>query len=217
MQISPLPDRLNFNYLKKLHRFLFSDVYPWAGKTRADLGLSGTIRKEDSKFFCMSEKIDDKQKRIFREFKQLDELARCVKPEGFADGLAKLWNDLNYLHPFVEGNGRTTRLFINEICRRVGIQFDACLLPKDRFVDAADQYLGSQNNMPLIRLIYEDLASYCNEQVFNERIETINKGRPLIITSLKPNWQEEFFVRTNNLSPDFIRKKELYELQNKRN
>ena len=28
---SPFPDELNFNYIKKLHKFLFQDIYNWAG------------------------------------------------------------------------------------------------------------------------------------------------------------------------------------------
>lgn len=192
-QLNPDSGRLNYSYLKKIHRFLFSDVYPWAGKTRDELGLNGTIRKENSRYFCMAENISDRQGRIFKEFKQTDELARCIKPEGFAESLAKFWNDLNYLHPFVDGNGRTTRVFIDEVCRRVGIRFDACLIPREKFIEASETYISSQDNRKLTRLIYDDLTCYSNEQTFRQRAEAIKRGQPLIIKPLEPNWQEEFF------------------------
>ncbi|MBQ9017721.1 cell filamentation protein Fic, partial [Candidatus Saccharibacteria bacterium] len=31
---SPFSEKLDFNYIKKLHKFLFGDIYDWAGETR---------------------------------------------------------------------------------------------------------------------------------------------------------------------------------------
>lgn len=85
----------------KIHRFLFGDIYDWAGKLR-----NYYLTKADTDFMPPSA-FDTAFTNIQQ---QLDEIKATKKPS--VAQYVKLLDSLNYLHPFREGNGRTTRLFI---------------------------------------------------------------------------------------------------------
>ncbi|MBQ3353135.1 cell filamentation protein Fic, partial [Candidatus Saccharibacteria bacterium] len=59
---SPFPDELNFNYIKKLHKFLFQDIYNWAGETRKVDISKGNI-------FCQHELIEVNADFLMNELK----------------------------------------------------------------------------------------------------------------------------------------------------
>ncbi|WP_171823179.1 Fic family protein, partial [Campylobacter coli] len=44
---------------------------------------------------------------------------------------------LNALHPFREGNGRTQRIFLNELAKNAGYKLDLNLIPKDKMIMAS--------------------------------------------------------------------------------
>ena len=44
--------------------------------------------------------------------------------EAFAAALAKCWGELNFLHPFREGNGRSTQIFVAALTKRHGREID---------------------------------------------------------------------------------------------
>lgn len=113
----PPPGEMNFNYLKRIHRKLFSDIYPMAGKIR-----SVEIAKGNS-VFCYARFIEDEQRRIFGE---MGERFREEHParDDFAAALARLSADLNALHPFREGNGWAIRVFLILLAMRHGYSLD---------------------------------------------------------------------------------------------
>lgn len=85
----------------KIHRFLFSDIYSWAGQFRNYyLSKGGTDFMPPTAFGTAITNITS----------QLDTIKATAKPT--VKQYAQLLDSLNYLHPFREGNGRTTRLFI---------------------------------------------------------------------------------------------------------
>lgn len=107
--------------LSRLHRHLFQDVYDWAGKVRTiDISKGGTA-------FEPTGNIRGKMAELKRYVRENDHF------RGMADGericaLAVVHNHINSLHPFREGNGRTTRLFMQLLASRSGwtIEWDAC-------------------------------------------------------------------------------------------
>ncbi len=95
------PVRINSTkQLVQIHLFLFGSLYDWAGTIR-DYELA----KGDTQFM-LSEKIDDGRH-------YCDTLiSKLPKEKLTALDYARLLDALNYLHPFREGNGRSTRLFL---------------------------------------------------------------------------------------------------------
>jgi cell filamentation protein len=102
----PLPSgRFSVNHYKAIHHHLFQDVYAWAGKFR-------TVRlTKDTSTFCYPEHIDREMKRTFAWLKEQRFLKDCAADDFFA-GSAHLLSELNAIHPFREGNGRTQLTFL---------------------------------------------------------------------------------------------------------
>ena len=106
-----------------IHKFIFEDIYPFAGLYRNE-----NIAK-DNFMFANWEFIEENMKDIFDELKNENYLADLDK-EKFAERLTYYMAELNVLHPFREGNGRTTREFIRQLALKNGYnlnlsEFDA--------------------------------------------------------------------------------------------
>lgn len=109
-----LKANFDFEDYKAIHRELFSDLYEWAGMPRnINLSKQGTV-------FCSYEKIDDLGKRIFSRLKKLNYLVGLDR-EKFVCEIADLYDTINRLHPFREGNGRTQRVFFIQQSTTQGI------------------------------------------------------------------------------------------------
>ncbi len=113
-----------FEYYCKLHEHLFSDIYEWAGTLRTiDLAKKGTT-------FYPAESLTELGNALFSRLQENNEYRNLPKDE-YARGIAEFYHDLNMLHPFREGNGRTQRLFFTLLVRRAGYQIDFSQCDKD--------------------------------------------------------------------------------------
>lgn len=97
----------DIEHLKSIHKYLFEDIYPFAGKIRTE-----DIAK-DSFRFAKWEYIEDQLKELLNKLNS--ENFKNLSKEDFAKKLAYYMAELNVLHPFREGNGRTTREFIRQL------------------------------------------------------------------------------------------------------
>lgn len=101
-----------FSHFKKIHEFLFCDLYDWAGKTR-----TVNISKKKTKFadFKLIEEIGNK---LFSKVE--NGYLSNLSFDSFVERIANLYNDINNLHPFREGNGRTQRIYFTQLIRHYG-------------------------------------------------------------------------------------------------
>lgn len=103
----------DFSYLKLIHKRLFGELYDWAGEVR-DVDLSkGTTRFANFRF------IEPEGRRIAGEMAARNWLSG-LSHEDFADQAAFYLGELNTLHPFREGNGRTLREYFRYLAYRAG-------------------------------------------------------------------------------------------------
>lgn len=105
------PERLKF-----IHKYLFEDVFYFAGEYRQE-----NIIKENFRF-SEYEYIEDNIKQIFQKI-NIEEMKKMTFDE-FIKRLSYIMTELNVLHPFREGNGRTIRELIREICFDCGYVID---------------------------------------------------------------------------------------------
>lgn len=110
----------NLDELRAIHRHLFQDVYDWAGEVR-----TVDIRKNvaGAQFFLPMSMIDRAAGYAEVELRADNDL-RGMSRDQFIDRLAYHYDQLNYVHPFREGNGRTQRVFWNRVARDAGWQLD---------------------------------------------------------------------------------------------
>ncbi len=102
------PIDMNFDtyHLRMIHFYLFSDIYPFAGKNRT------VYMDKNNSYFAPVEEIDY---RLDYTFKMMNEEIKTVNSKfSFASFLATYYVELLNIHPFREGNGRTIREFIRE-------------------------------------------------------------------------------------------------------
>ena len=100
--------------LFEIHRHLFQDIYVWAGKKR-----TVEISKDGKQFFPTSH-FDNALRyidQIIAEFKKIPRDNKIL----FAEKLAEILDNVNYLHPFREGNGRTQREFLRLLALEKGL------------------------------------------------------------------------------------------------
>ena len=97
----PLPEgTLDFKHYCAIHHHLFQDVYDWAGQPR-------TVRiAKGSNPFCFPENIHGQATSLFEELRQADYL-RGLQAEKFSHKAAHFLAELNAVHAFREGNGRS--------------------------------------------------------------------------------------------------------------
>ena len=139
----------SYKHLKAIHKHIFQDIYSWAGKDRYEIGLYGFIAKGDS-IFCKGGFLPEQSKSIFENLKALRFLKGIKNKDEFAQNLASFLADLNALHPFREGNGRTQRIFINELAQNAGFALDINLTSKELMIEASIQSVNGD-----IKALYE--------------------------------------------------------------
>jgi len=91
--------------LFEIHKHLFQDMYVWAGKKRIV-----EISKDGKQFFPTSH-FDNAFSYIYQLIAEFKKIPKDNK-KLLAEKLAEILDNINYLHPFREGNGRTQREFL---------------------------------------------------------------------------------------------------------
>ena len=110
----PVAGRFGLTHLSRIHRFVFQDVYAWAGKLR-------TVRiHKGQTTFAYPEHIKSEADRIFSSLRRENHLRDLPLPV-LIERLAWHVGELNVLHPFREGNGRVLRAFLRELLLQQGL------------------------------------------------------------------------------------------------
>ena len=126
----------NSSSLFAIHKYLFQDIYSWAGEVR-----TVEISKGGKPFFPLSHFhralpfIDS----LIAEYRKI---GKSEKP-ALAHKLAEILDHVNFLHPFREGNGRTQREFIRLLALEKGLELN--LNPPDN-ADVYERYMSGTIN-----------------------------------------------------------------------
>lgn len=131
--------------LKQIHQFLFQDVFDFAGKIR-DVDLSkGNFR------FAPVIYLKD-------TLKTIDNL-----PDDSYDDIIKKYVEMNVAHPFREGNGRATRLWLDQILKKkIGKCIDWSKISKEQYLSAMER--SPINDLEIKTLLKSALTSDINNR-----------------------------------------------------
>ncbi|MDM1769973.1 putative adenosine monophosphate-protein transferase Fic [Acinetobacter indicus] len=103
----------DLKYLQSIHRQLFSDLYEWAGELRqADIAKGNTR-------FCTFPRIEIEANKLFKQLEQQNYFQGLEKSV-LIQKVADFYCELNVIHPFREGNGRTQRIFFEHLLAHCG-------------------------------------------------------------------------------------------------
>jgi cell filamentation protein len=142
----PLPQgRFGAAHYRAIHRHLFQDVYRWSGRYR-------TVRtSKQGNPFCYPEHIASNMDRLFERL-QAQPFVGKAPFDDFVGAAVSFVGELNAIHPFREGNGRTQLSFLHLVALRAGHQLDMRRLAPETMLPAMIASFGGDYE-PLIAAI----------------------------------------------------------------
>lgn len=125
----PIKGRFGPTHLLKIHKYIFEDIYPFAGKTRNENISKG------STLFCNCEYIYENFEQIYLQLKK-ENFLKDLEINKFSERLAYYMAELNIIHPFREGNGRAIREYIRCLALANGYVMHWDAVDKEQLLDA---------------------------------------------------------------------------------
>lgn len=137
---------IDLSLLFEIHKYFLSPLYSWAGKLRTvDISKNGML-------FASSNHLDQSIKEFEKLFQKNIPIETDRKSD-VAEKLAIIHCELNAIHLFREGNGRTIRLFLDLIASSVGYQpIDWNVVSLGKYVEACVKGMG-QNYKSMTKII----------------------------------------------------------------
>lgn len=111
-----------FSTLQKIHKILFADIYPFAGQLRTVNLAKGNFR--------------------FAPLMYLDAALANIDqmPQSDFDEIIEKYVEMNIAHPFREGNGRSTRIWLDHILKHeIGKVVNWSLVDKEDYLLAMER------------------------------------------------------------------------------
>ena len=128
-----------FEGLKEIHRYLFQECYGTAGEVRKH-----DIQKGDT-VFCRAMYLEDNLKTVSK------------MPENTFEEIVEKYVEMNIMHPFYEGNGRTTRIWLNQmLIKSLGMCVNWQNISKNNYLSAMKRSVV--NDLELKFLLKESLT-----------------------------------------------------------
>ena len=125
----PVRGAFDLKHLQAIHAYIFQDVYDWAGELRKVDIAKGNM-------FCNAMFLFGQAEEIFGKLKAENYL-HGLEEDGFAIRLAYYFSEINALHPFREGNGRSQREFIRCLALHNGYVINFVNADKDEMLEAS--------------------------------------------------------------------------------
>lgn len=148
-----LSGNFDFEHYLSIHKYLFEDIYDWAGEIRkVEMSKKGTR-------FAKVNEIENLCKNCFERLKDSNFLLG-LNFDDFVESIVDFYCVINIIHPFREGNGRVQRIFISQLIRYNGYDIDFSKIDKDELmiftIQAAN---GVRDN--LIELFSKEIKHVC--------------------------------------------------------
>lgn len=130
--LNPLFNTFDVQHYKKIHKYLFGDIYDWAGEYRTvDMSKKGTV-------FANADSIENLMSKCFERLNNKN-LFQGLNFDDFVDNLVDFYCVTNMIHPFREGNGRTQRAFLTQLINENGYDIDFFKIDTDELMIATIQ------------------------------------------------------------------------------
>lgn len=167
LAVSPIQGKFDFEHLQAIHKYVFQDMYEWAGEVRT---VDFAKRNRDTGYvnrFVPGIVMDLKVEDLNRFMEENNQLKGMTKPE-FVKAITEVHTMLNELHPFREGNGRSTRIFLNQLAREAGFELNLENIDKDRWNLASHKAQVQHHPREDIRRTPEKMGM---RQIFHESLQ----------------------------------------------
>ena len=195
---SPARGNLDYKHLKKIHKAIFQDIYEWAGKER-------TVDIAKSNLFCRAMFLNDMASDIFRKYAEENYLLGCTKKE-ICERLAFYLGEINALHPFREGNGRSQREFIRCAAAAAGYELNWSRVEPEAMMEASIESFSCRYS-GMIQLLQQSTRQMSYREQLQAVEQIADKKGPLGRAC------REYFKKIQRISSEL--KKEGYPVDDK--
>ena len=149
---SPVPGAFDTVHYRAIHQIMFQDVYAWAGQFRTvNISKGGQL-------FGVAAFIEPALNDVLRKLNRENYL-RGAGPESFSQRAGFFLGEINAIHPFREGNGRTQREFIRALGLQAGFAIDWGRVTRDQMIAASRLSFQTGDNSGLAALIASSLVN----------------------------------------------------------
>jgi cell filamentation protein len=163
---NPIPGNFDAAHYQAIHRFIFQDLYDWAGELRTV--NAPRIEGSHATHFTPCGEIAAELHAVFDRLVAEGLLCGLTR-KTFVVKAAALLGDLNHIHCFREGNGRAQKCFLEGLALHAGHTLDFSLASKERMIAASIAYEDG-NPAPMEHLLV-DLADPAKRRELSDAIE----------------------------------------------
>jgi cell filamentation protein len=177
----------NFARLLATHQYIFQDVYSWAGQLRTtELYKAARVHGPLHQFVSVKE-LAHEAERIFGDLAKHNEL-KGLDRKPFCYQAAQLLCNLNQLHPFREGNGRTQRAFLQALAKDAGYELSFDVVSRERMMKASIE--GSEGDVAMMERMFLEVTDASRVAGLREAIRFFEaKGYP---------WNDRYLATTES-------------------
>ena len=159
----------DLTHLQAIHRHLFQDVYDWAGEIR-----TVEINKGGDQFM-FRQYIGNGMADVHRRIVAADYF-KGTNGAAFADETGRIIGDVNHVHPFREGNGRTQLLYLQQLSGVAGHPLVLRHIDADAWI-AASKRANLADYTPMSRAIHAALERSATRTKSPREVEASDKLR----------------------------------------
>ena len=164
----------SFDALRRIHEYLFSDIYDFAGQIRTVNLAKGNFRFAPVMYL----------RQAIQEIEKM--------PQDTFDHIIEKYVEMNIAHPFREGNGRSTRLWLDLILKsQLGLVVDWSKVDKSDYLMAMER--SPIKDLEIKALLKEALT----DQIYDRQVFMKGLDASYRYEVMKPTKPMTFPERTN--------------------
>jgi len=182
---NPVAGGFDTAHLKAIHKQIFQDVFAWAGEFRTTPLGKAEYLGQPPIWFTPPHLLEHEADSIFEALRRAH-LLRGLPRIQFARQAARLLAQINKLHPFREGNGRTQRVFVDMLTRRAGYELNFDVVSRERMVQASIE--ANAGILGMMTRMFEEITDA-------DRIQPLRRAIAFLSRE-KFNWNETYIATT---------------------
>lgn len=126
LKLNPIQGEYDFQHLSKIHQYLFDGLYEHAGKLRPKTQEWGKQNTQDPSLYSEFASVDECIEIIQAnsEFLKDNQYLQHLNRDDFIYEFTISYAEVNSAHPFIEGNGRATRIMFQQLAQNAGYDFN---------------------------------------------------------------------------------------------
>jgi cell filamentation protein len=142
---------------KNIHKELFDEMYDWAGKSR-NVNISG-----ETALFAQAEFIEQSLNYEFQQISENIKNKEYFNDKQWIQKAADHFGELITIHPFRDGNGRTTRKFTDLFLKEKGLIIDWREMDREAYYEASRDTIMKADSTKMVKLFEISIQKEKNE------------------------------------------------------